>query len=244
MRNAIQAAITKFGVIACVLVMNASPIGEARADAMLKFEYGGLPATVLSDNGSGVISYFGTFAVNSGQFFRVAASQVLLMGSESAPNTEFTLAVLNDGSSGTLNISFTQTGLTTLDAGLDSFLSGGFVRSNIGTFVGNARISSFLDTSNTPFGMTTALGFLDYSPEIFLEADFTSGTLPTAFPYSITQVITLTLPAVNAGATLGTKFEAVDLQPNPVPIPASLILLSSGLIGWGFSKRRTATTFR
>jgi hypothetical protein len=104
-----------------------------------------------------------------------------------------------------------------------------------GTTQGSASISAFVDSGNSIFGTTTPIG----TQGPFGSGAF-SGTdqflLSPPAPYSITLGATI----VHDAGIRVTSLDA-ELSPTPVPLPAGLLLLGSGLMGLlGFARRPAA----
>lgn len=138
------------------------------------------------------------------------------VGSLLHPMLDLTSLDLTTGTSGgTLTLSLTETGLagTTAATGFISKITGIYASSH-------AVMSTYFDTTNTPFGEDTLLasGLADNQSDAVLAP-------PIAGPYSLTAVITVT-----AGANSLTSIDAAIID---APEPASAALLGAGLFALG-----------
>lgn len=233
-----------------VLVLVAMAVGPrvANATAILRITdvIGGTVVTIVDDSGSdgnpstpGQISYNG--AVGPNWTINVVTGLTKpVQGSPAVPSMDInsvdrtTNAALSAAASGsTLRIEFTDTSFgplvpgTAFSAGI-----GGTIQNRPGA---GLTYATYFDAGNVAFAQTTLLTSLSFGPGAF------GGSAPDAFPpgspanYSLTQVVTIHHTQVN-GTTSSNG--TLDGTPPPVPEPSTLMLLGSGLAGFGYLQRR------
>ena len=128
----------------------------------------------------------------------------------------------------TLTIMVSATGLGSPDAptGLIPFVSGLTVNVMPGTW--DATLSTFLDSGNTPFGLSTPLDSQSFAA--IGTAVLTSTENAGPGPYSVTHVYHIVADV--AGSFLATIALAA------IPLPGALVLFGGGLAGLGLLMRR------
>ncbi len=219
--NAVRTSLTAAAL--AVIAIYAVP---ARAEIFLSATDGINTASANDSLSPGTAFYSGTIgnfttSIDIGTGFPA-------IGAPSDPILDLTSLDLTTGTAGgTLTVSLTETGFTAT-ADIKQFLSDiTGVYSN-----SQASMSTYFDTTNTPFGTGTLLasGLLDNQQQVV-------SVPPIAGPYSLTEIVTVT-----AGAN---SLASIDSGIIDTPEPGSLPLLGAGLIALAaLGLRRTATRDR
>jgi hypothetical protein len=149
------------------------------------------------------------------------------LGSATAPHLNLTSFNLRSSGTSTLTIKFSEVGFILAPTNWEAAISG--TQAAAGT-----QYQSYLDNGNTLFGTTTLLTdslCICGSPFANTQISGVAG----GGTFSLTQKITLSASAS------GFTFKSFNANLQPVPEPASLLLLGSGLIGlsgFGFWRRK------
>lgn len=200
----------------------------------LRLDVGGGPIDVnVNDNGAGDLNGSNgaiVFTGPVGNFTLNVTTGVSFpqMGSPSQPFMDLNSINQSGGTGGTLVISLSQQGFTTIPNEAFNASIGGTKGAG-----GSVTYETFWDPTNTLFAQTNSLtnsGTITNSPFANARTGLGGGT----GPFSLTQVITITHAA---GARL-TSFDA-ELS---VPEPASVLLLGLALLGLGMWSRRALRT--
>ena len=198
-------------VFVFVLFVSAS---GASASAILDLSSGLDTITIPDSDGDGFITFnggIGNFSINV-----TTALTKPAIGSANWPYLDLNTIDVSSGP-GTLTIKWTDTDFTNA-IGISSFES--MVG---GTTDGIVSFKAYLDTSNTPFGMTTQL--CDLGP--FTDGYFSDGSLWSG---TFSEPYSLTLVAIIQHEDAG-DVSSLDGELSAVPIPTTLLLFGSGLFG-------------
>jgi hypothetical protein len=200
------------------LAVVAGSAGQARAEIFLTVSDGVNTGSANDSASPGIASYSGTIG-NFTTSIDVGTGYPAI-GAQSDPILDLTSLDLTTGTAGgTLTVSLTETGFTTT-TDTRQFLS-----DITGVYsYSNATMSTYFDTSDTPFGTGTLLasGLLDNQQSLV-------SVPPITGPYSLTEIVTVT-----AGAD---ALASIDAGIVATPEPGSLPLLGAGLLALALGLR-------
>jgi hypothetical protein len=201
----------------------ATPIGTAQ----LRISDGTTTVVLTDSDGDGVITFNGSIG-NFGVVVSTGISKPTL-GDATAPHLDLSSIQVTGSMGGSLTISFTDTDFTQLSPGSYTSMIGGSCTSCTGTF------SSYLDTSNSAFGTGTLLAQTSFGPGAF-SPTFTSDDLAVVSPYSVTEIVNVSLPVsflqlekLRGSVPLLSQSASFNAEVYATPEPQSLVLVGSGM---------------
>lgn len=180
-------------------------------------------APIDSNGIVGAITYIGAVGANWVLNVTTGISKPF-QGTPALPHLDLNSVNATSAGAGTLIIEFTDDFFGPLPAGWN-------FRADVGgTTPGTVSYSAFSDAANVLFATTTLLTSQGpFGPGAFSGTAF-SGPIAGAFPYSITQKVVIT--------HAGTGTSSLDAELTAVPEPSAILLLGSGLAGFGYLWRR------
>ncbi len=184
--------------------------GSSWATAMLEISGTGFSTLQLSDSDGDGIIYWGSGPIGAFQGASAFAVTKPQIGGNSFPSMHLNGAATT-GNGGTFTVKFTDTDFGPLMSGINGFIS------SMNGANGTQSLEVYYDTTNTPFGQEIRIADID-----LLNTDEIFNGIPDGDQFSLTMISTMSLGAGSAGS--------FDNTVDPVPEPASILLLGGGLL--------------
>ncbi|WP_136516169.1 PEP-CTERM sorting domain-containing protein [Geomonas edaphica] len=192
----------------------------------IRLSDGGANTVTVWDNGAGDINPAAgavTYLGSVGAFTTNVSTGLSypILGSQDYPRLELNSVDVTSSSDGKLHIYLTDTGFTGAFSSFQAAIGG--------TTGGTVKYSTYFDTANTAFAMSTLLTEELYSGLAFSDVNIASA-LGLDVPYSLTQALEIT--------HTGHASTSFDAELAPVPEPGTFMLLGAGLLGLAVYGRR------